>query len=115
MSKFLIKKIKGDKSKIKKERVKINLFSLNIILICLIILAGFLYLFAINRSSTTGFAIKGLENQIEELKYVNKKLDLYSTEMQSLSRIEQDCQKMNMVAVTKVEYLPVGSSAVAVK
>lgn len=115
MSKFLIKKIKEDKSKIKKERIKINLFSLNIILICLIILAGFLYLFAINKTSSTGFAIKGLENQIEDMKYVNKKLELYSAEMQSLSRIQQDTQKMNMVAVTKVEYLPEGSSAVAVK
>lgn len=115
MSKFLIKKIKGDKSKIKKERIKINLFSLNIILICLIIFGGFLYLFAINKTSSTGFAIKGLENQIEDMKYVNKKLKLYSAEMQSLSRIQQDTQKMNMVAVTKVEYLPEGSSAVAVK
>ena len=115
MSKFLIKKIKEQKSKLKKERIKINLISLNIILISFIIFFGFLYLFAINQSASTGFEIKGLENQIDDFKYVNKKLQLYSAEMQSLSRIEKDTKEMDMVAVTHIEYLPAVGSVVAVK
>lgn len=119
MSKFIRRKFNHEDhpSPRKKlwEGLKIDHVSLNVIFISLIILSGFLYLFAINQSATSGFEIKGLQARIEQLKQDNKKLQLYTAELQSLNRIEMESQNLNMIAVSKYEYLPAVGSVIAVK
>ena len=97
------------------QNIRIDFRSLNIIFISLIVLTGFLYLFAINQTATSGFEIKGLEARIDQLKQDNKKIELYTAELQSLNRIEMESKSLNMVAVSKYEYLPAVGSVIAVK
>jgi len=119
MSKFIRRKFNSDGNDLPKNKIwqniRIDSHSINIILVSLIVLTGFLYLFAINKSATSGLEIKGLQGRIEQLKQDNRKLGLYTAELQSLNRIEEQGKALNMVAVSKFEYLPAVGSVIAVK
>jgi hypothetical protein len=88
---------------------------LPILLLFVIIFAGFSYLFYVNQTATGSFAIKGLESHITELQDASKKLELQTAEMQSLSNVEAGIQDLQMVAVSRIEYLPAVGAAVAVR
>jgi len=66
---------------------------------------GVIYLVIINAVATKGFEIKNLEQQLASVKEENKKLEVRSTELQSLDSIEQGLDKSKFVSVQKIEYL----------
>lgn len=119
MSKFIRRQFNQESTQFSRRKIWDNLridhLSINVIFISLIILIGFSYLFAINQTATSGFEIKGLETKIEQIKQDNKKLELLTAELQSLGRIETESQKLEMVTVSKIEYLPAVGSVIAVK
>jgi len=119
MTKFKIKKFSEQKKdflnpKIKK-RINFGNTGLRILLLTLIIFAGLSYLYYINQTATGGFDIKGVENQIEQMKKDSKQLEVRAAELQSLATIEQANEELEMVATTSIEYLPAVGSAVAVR
>ncbi len=119
MTKFKIKKFDERKKdflnpKIKK-RINFGNTSLRVLLFALILFAGISYLYYINQTATGGFDIKGIENQIEQVRKDNKQLEVKTAELQSLVKIEEANEEMKMVATTSIEYLPAVGSAVAVR
>lgn len=70
-----------------------------------VLLAALGYVALINAVATKGYKIKKLEQQFNELKEVNKKLEITSASLQSLAVIEAGLDKNVFVAVEKLEYL----------
>jgi cell division protein FtsL len=89
--------------------------ALQVLLLVVIVLAGFSYLFYINRTATGSFEIKSLESKVAQLQDQNKTLELQTAEMQSLGNVEEGIKDMQMVAVSHVQYLPAVGAAVAVR
>lgn len=100
---------------IKQKKIDLSQNGLKILLFILIVFVGLSYLYYINQTATGGFDIKGVENQIEDIKKDNKQLQVRAAEMQSLSNIEAASGEMQMVATTSIEYLPAVGSVVAVR
>ncbi len=98
-----------------KERITVSRISLSIVLLCLIVFAGFSYLFFVNQTATGGFDIKGYENKITALEKANKQLELQAAQLKSLSVIEQATADMDMVAANDVEYIVPADTAMAVR
>jgi len=100
---------------IKQRKIDLSQNGLKILLLVLIVFVGLSYLYYINQTATGGFDIKGMENQIDEMKKDNKQLQVHTAEMQSLSNIEKASEEMQMVATTSIKYLPAVGSVVAVR
>ncbi len=86
----------------------------NIILICLIILTGFLYLSQVNASAVKGYIIRDLEMKLEEAKVNYKDLELESQAHQSVGGMAAKAQELGMVGVENVEYIQLPGGEVAV-
>ena len=119
MTKFAIRKFSAQKHNNlhspQQRRINLTNSGLRMLLTGLIIFAGLSYLFYMNQTATSGFDIKGMENSIEQIKKINKSLELQTAELQSLQRIEAASQELQMVATTRIEYLPAVGASVAVK
>ncbi len=89
--------------------------SISWMLMCLIVFSGIMYLYFINQTATGGFDIKGIENRIEDLSKDNRRLELQTAELQSLTNIEKASAEFEMVATTSIDYLPAVGSTVAIR
>ena len=85
----------------------------NIALICLIIMAGFLYLTQVNASAVKGYIIRDLEVKFEDSRLINKKLQLQSQAMQSVGGMMKKAGELGMVTGDNVEYLQAPGGGVA--
>jgi len=119
MSKFVIStKLK----KLKEQYYKKNLFAkyqINsrnwlLVLMGMILVCGFFYLWQINSLATKGYEIKGLEEQVAELRQINKKIDLEITELRSTNRLNNAVKELGLVEVVRVEYLKANGTSVAI-
>ena len=54
---------------------------------------------------TRGYEIRQLEEQVRTLQAEQKQLQLQSSDLQSINRIQTDAQKLNFVPSTNVTYL----------
>ena len=109
------KKLAKIKHELKKQSFwkKFQRFNFNIIILGLIILISFLYVVQVNSVAAKGFEIKDLEESIEALKDGNKDLELKVAKLQSRGYIKKEIQKLNMVAVSNVDYVTTVSTVVA--
>jgi len=89
----------------------------NIIVAFLICVVAVLYFIQINSAAAKGFEIKDLEMKIEELKDSNKKLELKTAELKSMTSIKERVGGLNMktLAAGGIDYIVPGSTAVALK
>lgn len=79
------------------------------------IVLGSLYLFQVNRTATSGFAVKDLNTQITELKESHQKLELQVADLQSLQQIQSATKRLELIARTKLEYVQTTTGAVALE
>lgn len=77
----------------------------NLAILVLIVTTGFVYLFQINALGTRGYEIRQLEQQIKTLEKDNKQLQVQSSNLKSITRIEEQAQALNMVPVSNVKYI----------
>lgn len=89
--------------------------TLNIFFLAIAVVLGSLYLFQVNRTATSGFAVKDLNTQIAELKESHQKLELQVADLQSLQQIQSATKRLELVARTKLEYVPTTVGAVALE
>lgn len=82
-----------------------SFFHLNLALVVLIVAFGFLYLFQINSLGTRGYEIRQLEQQIKVMQADNKALQIQSSTLSSITKIQQEAESLNMVPATEVTYL----------
>jgi cell division protein FtsL len=95
--------------------VKTRMTALTLVGLLLSLAGGILYLTLINRTATTGFEIKSLEQRVGELRDTNKRLELQATQLRSLSVVESTTESLGLTEVANIRYLPVTGSAVAQK
>ena len=95
-------------------RVSFGVKTFNIVLSCLVILTGFLYLTQVNASAVKGYVIRDLEVKREEVNLENRKFELRSQAMQSVGGITTKIIELGMVNVDQVEYLQLPGGEVAI-
>jgi cell division protein FtsL len=84
---------------------------INVLLLILIAILGLSYLFFVNDLGTKGYEINKLEQQLDDLQDSQKQLQLQSSDLQSITRIQQQAQALGFVPATNVTYLKEGSYA----
>ncbi len=119
MSKFMISaKLHELKEQFYKKNFLLNyqLSSKNLVIVFFILISvvGLLYLVQINALATKGYKIKELEERVSDLRDKNKGLELQITELRSSERISREVENLEMVAVSRVEYLRANGTSVAI-
>lgn len=76
-------------------------------------LSGFSYVLLTNRTAAEGFAIKKLQQQLDELTISNEKLELTAADFRSLAVIRQAGATLALEPADQFEYLPPPPGAVA--
>ncbi len=72
---------------------------------------GFIYLTQTNQVATQGYAIKTLDEQLAVLKEQNRHLQLDYIELQSMAKVIEEAENLNLVASNDVSVItPLGSS-----
>ncbi len=66
---------------------------------------SFFYLSQINETVERGYEVKELEKRVEELKAENHELELRAAELQSIDRIKERTEKLNMVKIAGARYI----------
>jgi len=95
-----------------------NFFSFNKIVALLIFLSlvfGFAYLAQTNLAATKGYTIQELDQQLNESREKNKRLNLQYIELQSMANVVDQVEEMDLVASTDVKIISSLGSAVALK
>ncbi len=88
---------------------------INIVIALLICAVGVGYMIEINSVSTKGYAIRDLENKIDELKESNEKKEIKIAKMQSMQEIQNKVSKLGMVNIEKIDYIARPEQTFAVK
>ncbi|PIY97261.1 MAG: hypothetical protein COY66_00480 [Candidatus Kerfeldbacteria bacterium CG_4_10_14_0_8_um_filter_42_10] len=117
MTKFTRYTVNNERQKFQQETIwkkfKVGAISIRIVIFGLIIMVGLVYLIQTNQVSTGGFEIKELNKKVEQLQKDNKKLELETTKLQSLKTIKAATENMDLVSVSKIDYITLPPSAVA--
>ncbi len=83
----------------------VSTYRLNLSILVSSLLLGLVYLFVVNSLGTKGYEIKKLDLQLRQLEADQKNLQLQTSDLQSINRIETEAQKLNYVPNTNVTYL----------
>jgi len=110
-------KYKGKKQSLRQQRVALKRLAMShtarVALFVFCVVAGFLYIWQTNTVSTKGYMITELEQNIRQLEYENRKIEVEIAEKSSLTSVEQRLDDVKLVAVDHVEYVDVLGGAVA--
>jgi cell division protein FtsL len=71
----------------------------------IVIVLGAFYLYTTNKVAVQGFAIRGAEKEIAQLKQANNQLRIQEAELKSLYRIEESGKRLNMFEPVQVSYI----------
>lgn len=66
---------------------------------------SFFYLSQTNETVTKGYEIKELEKNLEGLKAENHELELRAAELQSIEKVKEKTDKLNMIKITGAYYI----------
>jgi cell division protein FtsL len=77
----------------------------NIMLFGFIIVLGICYLWQINITATSGFAVKDLNSQLADMQESQQKLQLQIADLQSLQRIQLATGRLKLSAKTRLQYI----------
>lgn len=94
---------------------RLNLKIVNIFLGSGIIILGLVYLVNINDLTVKGFALKELKSSSNLLLSDNRDYEAKIMNLQSYNNLNDKVKKLNMVAVSEVEYLSVKNGVIARK
>lgn len=96
------------------QKYRLNQRSWLIMILVAVCVSGLLYLVQVNALATKGYEIKDLETQASELKQKNKKIKLQITELRSTERLAKEVERLELIEVTRVEYLKANGTSVAI-
>lgn len=97
-------------------KIKTGPVTLTIITMILICLLSLFYLAQLFDSSTKGYEMHELQKKVEELRELNRKLEIEVAELKSYKHIEEEAKKLNMVPSISVVYISrVGSHVVVAR
>lgn len=95
---------------VRKKR-KLSLPQINFVIFVIIAALGAAYLVSINSLSTKGYEIRLLEQRIKQLEATHKNLEVQSSNLQSITRIQQEAAKLNFVPVRQTVFMKDGDFA----
>ncbi len=96
-------------------RLKISTQKFAILLTVAAFASGFGYVMMTNNTAAEGFAIKGLQRQLDQLQMDNQKLDLRAADLRALSAVDRSTVSLGLQPVDHVEYVTSTSGPVALK
>ncbi len=67
------------------------------------IVGGIFYLVEVNATSTQGFQIRALQNQVQQLEEIQKELEFRQADVSSLGALQEKSDEMHLVAVERIE------------
>lgn len=74
---------------------------------------SFFYLSQTNETVIRGYEIKDLEKRLEELKKEGHDLELKAAELESIERIREKTEKLNMIKIAGARYIKLTKEEVA--
>jgi hypothetical protein len=89
--------------------------ALRLFLVGLVCFGVFAYVLTVNNGSVKGFEISKLESQISELSRQNQEFSDKMETTKALSNLEEKAKNLEMVSVSKIEYLNVSGPVAMVK
>jgi len=95
----------------KKHSNPANVLRWNLAILTSILILGLAYLFQINSLGTKGYQIKNLEQKIKTLEAEHKQLEVHSSTLMSITRIQQEARNRNFVPAVGVHYIQDGDFA----
>ena len=90
-----------------------DLKKINLVILGLMIISAAACLVVNNQVSISGFALKDLQNQANQLSSANSDLQVQLTSLDAYNNLNARVQKLGLVADGTVQYLSVGTEAVA--
>lgn len=78
------------------------------------VVLGVLYIWQVNMSATRGFAMRDLEQGIEDLTMENDRLSMDVARLQSIESVTTRMKMLGLVEVSTIEYVTPGSGSVAI-
>jgi hypothetical protein len=88
-------------------------FKLNIATTILVIACAAVYIIQVNGSVAKGYAIRELEDQINELTIDNQKLEVDAREAQALQNVTRSVKMIGLVSAETPTYVSAAAPAVA--
>ena len=92
-------------TQIKRKAGNISSYHLNVSILAAILLLTLTYLFVVTGLGTKGYEIRKLEQSVRILQEDQKQLQIQSSDLQSITRIQIEAQKLNFVPATSVTYI----------
>lgn len=106
-------KPKNNKAPSASEGEWVNVFVGFLIMACLAVCSIF-YVGQINETATLGFEFKEIESKIKQEKEASQNLKIESARLKAISNLKESIDGLDMVKVSKVEYISgSGSTAMA--
>lgn len=101
--KKLLKKLKLQFSGTERDGKKSISPLIHVGFLLLMMFGGIFYLVEVNATSTQGFQIRSLQNQVEQLESIQKELEFRQADVSSLNALQEKSTELNLVAVERVE------------
>jgi len=95
-------------------RIRISLAAGVFLVAIILVGAGALYLYQVNRIATQGYEIRGIEKQIKELNQESQNLKIREVELKSMRNIEKSLENSDLVNSSEISYVEI-KSPVAMK
>ena len=70
----------------------------------LLLVFGVMYIFVANNLSTRGYEMKKIQQQLDQLSDINKKLEIEASELKSIESIKTEVKSLNLVPGSSVKY-----------
>ena len=106
----------GVRKKTLPQKMKTGPVTLTIVTLILVCFLSLFYLAQLFDSSTKGYQMNELEKKTEELREVNRKLEVKAAELKSYKHIEEEAKKLNMLPSASVVYISrVGTQVVVAR
>lgn len=95
------------------KRLKVSELGLRIIMSAIIIVGGFMYLFLTSVTATRGLEVKELSDRLDTLTSQRELLQANVDRLQSISHLDSAQENLELVQVTKLDYIALPTGAVA--
>ena len=89
----------------RKKHASVSTQVLNLSILAAIVVLTVTYLFTVTNLGTKGYEIKKLEQKLRVLQEEQKQLQIQSSDLQSITRIQVEATKNNLVPATNVTYI----------
>jgi len=98
-------------------KAKLKLLSFNwigFVLVAGSVAIGVLYIWQVNMAATRGFAMRDLEQGIEEMEIENARLQMEVTNLRSIASVTNRMKMLGLTPVQTIEYVNPGVGSVAI-